>query len=142
MFPLRYPAAAYSILWHPACLYVANAVLAAPSAKTQHLYQNQYHERRRIFFLCVLGYQNISSTYKLAVVILKAILDLAIDSRIVSAPEAKMIVSRAKENGKPWSWTDQIQTSSLKVDLQRALVDPGSADIASLVKAFDQNIQI
>lgn len=142
VFPSRYPAAAYSILWHPVCLYVANAVLMVPSAETQHLYQNQYHERRRLFFLCALGYQNIASAYKLAVVILKALLDLAVGSSVVSKSEARMILSRAEERNKHWAWKDEMHTSRLKVDLQRAIVHPESADIASLVKAFDRNVQV
>lgn len=60
----------------------------------------------------------------------------------MSTAEARTILEKARESGRHWSWTDEAQTSSIKVDLQRAIADPKSADLASLVKAFDQRIQI
>ncbi|KAK4552084.1 hypothetical protein LTR86_010620 [Recurvomyces mirabilis] len=141
-FPLRYPAAAYSILWHPVCLYVANAVLNVSPTEAQSLRRDQKQAHRRLFLLCVHGYQTIAGAYKLAVVILKALLEVAIGAKIVTTPEARQILLRASHNGRHWSWTNEEQSSSLKVDLAQAMIDPKSADIASLVTEFDQRASL
>ena len=92
--------------------------------------------------MCVQGYQTIAGAYKLAVVILKALLEVAVGAKIVTTPEARTIVSRAIHNGRHWSWTDKEQSSSLKVDLAQAMIDPKSADIASLVMEFDRRAKL
>lgn len=122
-YRLKYPQAQYHIAWHPALLYVANAVLADSASEP---------EWRLYFLACLYGYSNLSAAFRLAALCLKGLLTMAIKSRKLSAASARRLL-KEMIGVKP-----DVSLCGLRLDLYTEEKVKAKGNVEELVDKFEE----
>ncbi|EQK97635.1 N-terminal fungal transcription regulatory domain-containing protein [Ophiocordyceps sinensis CO18] len=121
----RHKASTYSILWHTAMIYVANAVLHEPKDPAWRFY----------FLHCVYGYESLRRSYRVAEAIGRALLTMTLRSGDMSSSEARRIVCQLKEKGLV-CMSDEIRATFM-VDLDLAMTHPDDSSVEKFAQRFE-----
>ncbi|KAH6683726.1 hypothetical protein F5X68DRAFT_171961 [Plectosphaerella plurivora] len=122
----NYTSSAYTMLWHTALIYVANAVLQ----------DKQDPEWRFYFLLCIYGYESLRRSYRLAEAIGRGLLSMTLRNGDISSREARQILQHLQERGLSGASGDIRAT--FMVDLDLAMTDPDEAKVESLAHRFEE----
>ncbi|KAH7113394.1 hypothetical protein EDB81DRAFT_670364, partial [Dactylonectria macrodidyma] len=118
VYRLNHESSAFTIVWHTAMLYVANAVLRGPDDDHWLFY----------FLLCIYGYEALGRCYPIGLVIARALLSMAMRSGYMSEMDGK----------RPWRVPHQIHAIFM-ADLDLAMFEPGAATVENLAGVFEEN---
>ncbi|KAM0277777.1 hypothetical protein ACHAQH_005570 [Verticillium albo-atrum] len=121
----EYQSSAYTILWHTALIYVANAVLKDTGDPEWRFY----------FLHCVYGYETLRKSYRLAEAIGRALLSMTLRNGDISGLEARTILQQLKQRGLDHPSGDIRAT--FMGDLELALTNPGEAKVENLAGQFE-----
>ncbi|KAK2023008.1 hypothetical protein LX32DRAFT_667681 [Colletotrichum zoysiae] len=127
-----YPEPLFSLFWHSALLYLANAVLQEVDVPGQNTEWHFY------FRLCLTCYRTLCSGYRLVGEIVQSLLSMALKKGVMGAHEAAAMMKDFEIRGKHRRVPDQKMVS-LVVDLYLAMTDPSAAYVEALAQSFRQN---
>ncbi|KAM0497648.1 hypothetical protein ACHAPB_006690 [Verticillium nonalfalfae] len=121
----EYQSSAYTILWHTALIYVANAVLKDTGDPEWRFY----------FLHCVYGYESLRKSYRLAEAIGRALLAMTLRNGDITGLEARTILQQLKQRGLDHPSGDIRAT--FMGDLELAMTNPGEAKVETLAGQFE-----
>jgi hypothetical protein len=87
-YRLQFPSSSYSILWHAALTYLANALLYQPKEEDWVFY----------FLLCVYGYERLHTHWRVTKAISTALLSLALRKGDISSVAARQILADLEQS--------------------------------------------
>ncbi|KAI8627221.1 hypothetical protein F5Y19DRAFT_477790 [Xylariaceae sp. FL1651] len=122
----NYEASTYTILWHTALLYVANAVLQ----------DTKIPEWRIYFLLCIYGYESLRRPYRISAVVVQSLLTMTLRDGNISGAEAREIVKQLKQRGLS-SHQENIRATFM-ADLNLAATDAEAAKVENLAARFEE----
>ncbi|KHN96822.1 uncharacterized protein MAM_05378 [Metarhizium album ARSEF 1941] len=130
-YRLNFTSSSYTILWHVALTYLANAVLYEPKEENWLFY----------FLLCVYGYERLRPSWRVTKSISTALLSLALRKGDISSPTARRILSDIEQTaGADQSPDSEGIRATFMADLHLARSDPQSATVERLADDFEANI--
>jgi hypothetical protein len=121
-----YKSSAYTILWHTALVYVANAVLLNAEKSESGMFY---------FLLCLYGYEGLRRSWRMTEAVVKGILSMKLRDGGISSVAARRILDDVRKNGLTYR-TVAIRATFM-VDLDLALSDPTSATAEALASDFE-----
>lgn len=127
---MNYVSSSFTLLWHTALIYVANAIVDGEADKNWHFYM----------LFCLCGYEQLSKSWRVARSISKALLSMMMQKGRISSTAARKILQDVEENS-----TDGIPEeirATFMGDLGLALSRPGHATVEHLAHAFEENAAI
>ncbi|KAJ6442320.1 N-terminal fungal transcription regulatory domain-containing protein [Purpureocillium lavendulum] len=127
-FRLNYKSSTYTILWHTAMIYVANALLHSSKMDGWFSY----------FLLCVYGYERLRRSWRVTEAIAKGLLAMTLRSGDISNQTARHILQDLER--KKVSEMPEPVSAQFPIDLDLALSDPISATAESLAGQFEETI--
>ena len=127
-YRLNYTSSGYTILWHTALIYVANAILSGNKVK------NWYSD----LLICIYAYESLGRSWRVATYIVKGLLSLAIEKSDMSSRTARRILNDLEERH-PGQCLGPIRATFM-ADLNLALSDPSSATVERLAEQFEDNV--
>ncbi|TDZ73416.1 Nitrogen assimilation transcription factor nit-4 [Colletotrichum trifolii] len=127
-----HPESSFSLFWHSALLYLANAMLREAAGGPQN------PEWRFYFRLCIASYQTLYGGYRLAKGIAQGLLSMALDRGAMDPREAgavrRDLERRGRHHHHHHDVSDQAVPESLVVDLDLAVTDPSAAQAEKLIR--------
>ncbi|POR36619.1 N-terminal fungal transcription regulatory domain-containing protein [Tolypocladium paradoxum] len=126
-YRLNYQSSTYSILWHTALVYVANATLHNTKEEGWFFY----------FLLCVYGYARLCRSWRVTEAISKGLLSMTLRNGDISSLTARRILRDLQSNS--FERVPGRIRATFMVDLDLALSDPGSATAETLAEDFEDN---
>ncbi|KAK5990592.1 Nitrogen assimilation transcription factor nit-4-like protein [Cladobotryum mycophilum] len=131
VFRMNHKPSTYTILWHTALIYVANAVLRRTDEESWYFY----------FLLCVYGYEGLRRSWRVTEAITRGLLSMALRNGDISSETARHILKDVEENTKgPAASSPSEIRATFMVDLDLAWSDPGSATVEKLAENFEENV--
>ncbi|EXU95357.1 Zn(2)-Cys(6) zinc finger domain protein [Metarhizium robertsii] len=136
-YHLNYTSSSFTILWHTALIYVANAVFNSNKDEDWYSY----------LLLCLYGYQRLSRSWRLAEAISKGLLSMALRNGDISSHNVTISSASARrillhfENRSPDRIAGGIRATFM-VDLRRALSEPSSSTVEYLADQFEDNLML
>ncbi|KAH8662132.1 hypothetical protein BX600DRAFT_312268 [Xylariales sp. PMI_506] len=121
----NYESSLYTILWHTALTYVANAVIVDPEDTQWRLY----------FLLCLYGYEALRRPFRISEAIGRGLLTMSLRYRDVNSEDARRILEQLKDRGLNHVKGDIRAT--FMGDLGLAMTNPMEAKVESLANDFD-----
>jgi hypothetical protein len=129
-YRLNHTSSTFTILWHTALIYVANAVFDNDKAEDWYSY----------LLLCLYGYQRLSRSWRVAEAISKGLLSMALRNGDISGNAARHILLDF-ENRNPDRISGGIRATFM-VDLHRALLEPSVSTVECLADQFEDNLML
>lgn len=123
----KYDSSAYTILWHTALLYVANAVLR----------DKESNGRRFYLLLCLYGYERLQPSYRVVKAIAKGLLSMALHNGAITGDAARRIL--ADLQNKAQEPVSGVIRANFMLDLDLALLEPEAATAETLAETFEEN---
>ncbi|KAK7421280.1 hypothetical protein QQZ08_009996 [Neonectria magnoliae] len=127
VYRMSYESSGFTIVWHTALLYVANAVLQSPDDGEWLFY----------FLLCLYGYQGLRRCYPVVEAIAGALLSMAMRNGHMSSRVARRIMTELK--GKSLRRVPREIRAPFMADLDLAMSDPSAATAEKLAGMFEEN---
>lgn len=129
-FRSRYACSAYTMLWHTALIYVANATLQSGDEKKKK--DPAWH-----FYLlfCIHCYETLRQSYRFAEATGRGLLAMTLQSGDMSANEAREMMEQLQEKGVGKS--DNNIRATFMVDLILGMANPEQATVESLADQFE-----
>ncbi|KAL7944147.1 N-terminal fungal transcription regulatory domain-containing protein [Trichoderma barbatum] len=127
-YRLNFPSSSYTILWHTALTYLANAVLHHPKEENWFFY----------FLLCVYGYERLRPCWRVTQAISTALLSMALRKGDITSPTARQLLRDINGNS-GYQLPGEVRATFM-VDLELATSDPESATVERIAQDFDQNL--
>ena len=124
----NYRSSAYTILWHAALVYAANAALQNTEDKTWLFY----------FLLCLHEYEELRKSWRVAEVITKGLLSMALRNDSVSTETARRLLNYVQQNSLQ-DVPGELR-ATLMVDLDLSTSDPNSVKVERLAADFEDNV--
>lgn len=124
----KHSSSRYSILWHTALIYVANAVL--DDSENPDWYPD--------LLACLYGYEGLGRTWRVTACIAKSLLSLAMRKGKLSGRAAQLILDDLHNKGLE-RVPDGVRATFM-ADLDLAISDPQSATVEQLAHQFDDHI--
>ncbi|KAI0473637.1 hypothetical protein GGR56DRAFT_676123 [Xylariaceae sp. FL0804] len=125
-------ASTYSMLWHSGLIYLANAMLSGADDDP---------EWRLYLLLCIYGYERLSRPYRIAEVITRGLLAMALRDTDMSGREAQQIMAELRDHG---GGLDRVKErlqegirATFAVDLDMSLVNPEQATVENMAGEFE-----
>ncbi|KID99238.1 N-terminal fungal transcription regulatory domain-containing protein, partial [Metarhizium majus ARSEF 297] len=118
----------YTILWHTALTYLANAILHYPKEDNWFFY----------FLLCVYGYERLQPCWRVTQVISTALLSMALRKGDISSPTARRVL-RDVDHGRLDDIPGEVRATFM-MDLDLAASDPDAATVEKMAEDFDLNM--
>ncbi|KAI9148682.1 Nitrogen assimilation transcription factor nit-4 [Paramyrothecium foliicola] len=131
IYRFNYKPSTYSMVWHTALLYLANAMLRNTHQKDWFLY----------FILCLYGYESLCKSFRVTEAIGKGLLSMAMRNGSLSGEHARRIMAEFQER-KLWNHLKEEIRATCMVDLDLAMSDPTAATAEILAGDFDDNAMI
>ncbi|KAL7787130.1 N-terminal fungal transcription regulatory domain-containing protein [Trichoderma ceciliae] len=126
-YRLNFPSSSYTILWHTALTYLANAVLHDPKEENWFYY----------FLLCVYGYERLRPCWRVTQSISKALLSMALRKGDITSPTARQVLRDI--NGSSVDNLPGEVRATFMMDMDLATSDPESATVERMAEDFDRN---
>ncbi|KAM0321591.1 hypothetical protein ACHAQA_010017 [Verticillium albo-atrum] len=121
----RYQSSTYTILWHTALMYVANAVLNDTGDPEWRFY----------FLHCIYAYESLRKSYRLAEAIGRALLSMTLRNGDMSGLEARAILQQLRLRG--LDHPAGVIRATFMGDLDLALTNPDEAKVEYLAEQFE-----
>ncbi|KAI9163631.1 N-terminal fungal transcription regulatory domain-containing protein [Paramyrothecium foliicola] len=129
-YRLNYKSSAYTILWHTALIYVANAVL-------QEKNNNGGEGGLFFFLLCVYGYERLRRSWRVTESVTAGLLSMMLRKGDISGDMARRIMNDLQQKSLG-DMPGKIRATFM-VDLDLAMSDPKSATAENLASTFEEN---
>ncbi|KAH6649087.1 hypothetical protein BKA67DRAFT_576722 [Truncatella angustata] len=120
-----YESSSYTMLWHTALTYVANAVLQDTNDPQWWLY----------FLLCIYGYESLCRSFRVSQAIGRGLLTMALRDRDTTVSSARKVIGELRERGLGHN-QGTIQAKFM-ADLELAVTDPRVATVEYLAEDFE-----
>ncbi|KAL0778969.1 hypothetical protein CaCOL14_003453 [Colletotrichum acutatum] len=117
----------YTMLWQTALIYVANAVL----------HDTHDPEWRFYFLACINAYEGLRKSYRVAELISRALLTMALRGGCMTVSEANTLEVQMMEAGGRHLKDDDVRATFM-VDLDLAMLNPEAARVEVLAKRFNE----
>lgn len=119
-----------TVLWHTACLYVANAACQAPDGDPT---------RWHFFDIAIQGYTLLAPRFPIVIAIVKALMMIALSANLITNQEAFRLVDMLQDKDKMnyRSIAEPTKTCVL-VDLDTAISNAQAAHVDKLAQRFDE----
>ncbi|KAL6861931.1 N-terminal fungal transcription regulatory domain-containing protein [Trichoderma novae-zelandiae] len=127
-YRLNFASSSYTILWHTALTYLANAILQNPKEENWFFY----------FLLCVYGYERLRPCWRVTQAISTALISMALGKGDITSPTARQLLRDVSEN-KSYQLAGDVRAAFM-MDLDLAASDPESASVEKIAQDFDQNL--
>ena len=134
-YRLNYSSSNFTILWHTALIYVANALF--DSDKDDNDKDKDWYS---YLLLCLYGYQGLSRSWRVAEGISKGLLSMALRNGDISSTAARRILLDF-ENRSPDRIAGGIRAPFM-LDLHGALSKPSSSTAEYLAEQFEDNVML
>lgn len=132
-YRLNFTSSSYTILWHIALTYLANAVLYQPKKEDWFFY----------FLLCIYGYERLQPCWRVSKAISTALLSLALRKGDISTQTARRVLNDIEHNAGPDTFPqDESVRATFMADLDLARSNPRDATVEKLAEEFAQNIML
>ncbi|KAK4077779.1 transcriptional regulator family: Fungal Specific TF [Trichoderma aggressivum f. europaeum] len=130
-YRLNFASSSYTILWHTALTYLANAVLNHPKDENWFFY----------FLLCVYGYERLRPCWRVTRAISTALLSMALRKGDITSPTARQLLHDINGNNSGYQLPGDVRATFM-MDLDLAKSDPESATVEKIAQDFDQNLML
>ncbi|KAL7809059.1 N-terminal fungal transcription regulatory domain-containing protein [Trichoderma gracile] len=127
-YRLHFASSSYTILWHTALTYLANAILQNPKEENWFFY----------FLLCVYGYERLRPCWRVTQAISTALISMALGKGDITSPTARQLLRDVNDN-KGYQIPGDVRATFM-MDLDLAASDPESASVEKIAQDFDQNL--
>ncbi|KAL7930095.1 N-terminal fungal transcription regulatory domain-containing protein [Trichoderma chlorosporum] len=127
-YRLNFASSSYTILWHTALTYLANAILHHPKEDNWFFY----------FLLCIYGYERLRPCWRVTQAISTALLSMALRKGDITSPTAQQLLRDINDNTGYQLPGDVRATFMMDLDLAKS--DPESATVEKMAQDFDQNL--
>ncbi len=127
VYAVGHDSASFSIFWHSALLYVANAVLKYTSSPDWHFY----------FLVCIQGYLRLFRSFQVAEGIVQGLLAKALGSRAITKEEAVSLTEGVRSPNSRLKLAQKTNGPPM-VDLDLALTDREAAAVGVMVDKFER----
>lgn len=117
----------YTMLWQTALIYIANAVL----------HDTHDPEWRFYFLACIYAYEGLRKSYRVAELISRALLTMALRGGCMTVSEANTLEVQMMEAGGVLLKDDNVRATFM-VDLDLAMSNPEAARVEVLAKRFNE----
>jgi hypothetical protein len=119
-----------TVLWHTACLYVANAACQASDTDPT---------RWHFFDIAIQGYTLLAPKFPIVIAIVKALMMVALSANLITSQEAFRLVDLLQDKDRMAfrSIAEPTKTCVL-VDLDMAISDTQAAHVDQLAQRFDE----
>lgn len=121
VYRINYRSSTYTILWHTALVYVANAMLSEPERHESWL---------SYLMLCIYGYEGLRRSWRVADVITRALLSMMLRNRSISTDLARDILANFQTMGEPG---DELAFGEMRAtfmaDMDMAVSHPEAATV-------------
>ncbi|KAK6856887.1 hypothetical protein PG995_007074 [Apiospora arundinis] len=124
-----YESSAYTILWHTALMYVANAVLVSKDA-----------DWRVYFLLCIYGYESLNRPFRVSEAIGTSLLTMTLRNSDITIEEARGLLVELKERGLADLQSEGTIRATFMGDLELAMSDPEAARVENLANSFEDMV--
>ncbi|KAK8073791.1 hypothetical protein PG994_004690 [Apiospora phragmitis] len=124
-----YESSAYTILWHTALMYVANAVLVSKDA-----------DWRIYFLLCIYGYESLNRPFRVSEAIGTSLLTMTLRNSDITIEEAQGLLLELKERGLARLQSKGTIRATFMGDLELAMSDPEAARVENLANSFEDMV--
>jgi hypothetical protein len=121
-----YESSTYTILWHTALTYVANAAMLDADEDPQW---------RMYFLLCIYGYETLRRPFRISEAIGRGLLTMMLRDRHITSEDAREILRQLEERGLN-NRSEDIRATFMG-DLMLALKHPERATVEHLAGDFD-----
>ena len=125
-YRLNYTSSSFTILWHTALIYVANAILDEGNDDNWYSY----------VLFCLHGYERLSKSWRVARAISKGLLSMAMRSGHMSGTTARRILQTI-QSGDDHDDGDSDIRATFMLDLSTA--SPNSSTVEQLADEFEEN---
>lgn len=126
-YRLNYASSSFTILWHTALIYAANAILEHTEDKGWYSY----------LLLCLYGYRDLSRSWRVAKAISKGLLSMALRQGDLSGATARRLF-RDLDTRNPDEVSENIRATFM-LDLELAPNEPELATVERLAADFEGN---
>ncbi|KAL7908161.1 N-terminal fungal transcription regulatory domain-containing protein [Trichoderma velutinum] len=130
-YRLNFASSSYTILWHTALIYLANAILYLPKEESWFFY----------FLLCVYGYERLRPRWRVTQAISTALLSMALHKGDITSPTARQLLQDINGNSRGYQLPGDVRATFM-MDLDLARSDPESATVERIAQDFDQNLML
>ena len=124
----RYPSSTYTMLWHTALIYIANAVLQDTADDP---------EWRFYLLLCVWGYIYMRPSYRLAEASARALLSMTLRHGAISPGVARRILKEMEGKRLLVGGEKDRIRATFMADLTLAMKDPDEASVEKMSQQFE-----
>lgn len=127
-YRLNYASSMFTMLWHTALTYVANAVL-------QHTEDENWYY---FFLLCLYGYQRLSRSWRVALAISKGLLSMTLRKTNIPASTVRRLLADLEANSRHDSQYEIRAPFTL--ELNSGQRNPNSVTVEQLAGQLEENI--
>jgi hypothetical protein len=128
IYRFNYKPSTYSMVWHTALLYVANAMLQGTEQEDWLVY----------FLLCLYGYEGLGKSFRVAEVMGRGLLSMAMRNGHLSGDHSRRIMANFQRR-KLWDNVKGEIRATCMLDLDLAMSQPFAASAEKLAADFDDN---
>lgn len=128
IYRVNYEPSVYSIIWHTALLYLANAMLHSTGTEDWLIY----------FLVCLYGYEGLRKSFRVAEVIAKGLLSMAMRNGDMTGEHARRILAELQTHGLQEHLKEEIRATFM-LDLDMAMSKHGGATAEELAGDFEDN---
>lgn len=125
----RYESSAYTILWHTALTYVANAALVSKDV-----------DWRAYFLLCIYSYESLNRPFRVSEAIGTSLLTMMLRKSDITIKEARGLLMELKERGLTDLQSEGTIRATFMGDLELAMSDPEAARVENLANSFEEMV--
>ena len=130
LYRINYRSSAYTMLWHTALLYVANAVL-----------QETGHDDWLFYFLvCLYGYERLRPSYPVSEAITEGLLTMSLRDDKLTAAMARRIRNELRK--KDLGHVSEEMNSTFALDLDLAVSEPNLASVDNLAGGLEDHLMM
>ena len=123
----RHKFSVHTVLWHTALVYVANAVLRDTTDEAWNSF----------FLVCLYGYEGLRRSWRVAEIITKGLLSMALRNGNITTALARRILDKVQMSN--LTDVESELRGTFMVDLDLSMSDPRSATVDEIAGAFEAN---
>ena len=127
VYTAKQESAVYSILWHAALIYIANAALKDLSDGGWRCY----------FLMCIRGYSRLFPSFQVAEGIAQGLLAMALSKSAITSQQARLLMDELYSNGNRSKLVEQ-KVGGFILDLELAVNDRKAAKVEELINKFEE----
>lgn len=131
IYRFNYRPSTYSMVWHTALLYVANAMLQQTDKEDWLIY----------LLLCLYGYEGLGKSFRVAEAMARGLLSMAMRNGHLSGDHSRRIMADFQRR-KLWDHVKGEIRATCMLDLDLAMSQPYAATAEKLAGDFEENLTL